>query len=187
MSASAGSSHSAAALAPSPQGGTFPLLAALLRQQQLRRPEGGPAAGLKAVGVARAAAAGESAAQELDAATAEAALRISKLLLGEAPAGDDGSGSDGEGAGDSLADWVAGLPRLAPLAAAQRRQEELKGQLEAAVEASIEAEDAYNAAAGGAAGGPLQQQALAALERAADLQKASGAWAWGRSVCALAS
>lgn len=122
----------------------------------------------------------------VDAATAEAAQRVSKLLLGEAGPGagaasdggssssSDGSDGDGEGGGATLADWLASLPRLPPLAAAQRRQEQLRGQLDAAVEASIEAEERYKAAAGAAAGGPLQQEALAQLERAADLQKVWG-------------
>lgn len=163
------------------QGGVFPLLAELLQRQLAHREQGGQPATTIAAGPGTAATEAGSAGDASAAAAAAAALRLSKLLLGEAgPSasdGSDGEGSSGGGGGgpdsaSELADWVAALPRLSPLAAAQRRQEELKSQLDSAVEASIEAEERYTAAAGVAAAGPLQQEALAQLERASDLQKA---------------
>ena len=143
------------------QAGAFPLLAALLKHQQ---------------GLRQGTTAGKERAP-----TAAAAARVAALLLGAsgkaaADAGDgggssgDGSSSEG-GEGDTLTEFVADLPTLNPLEAAQRRRAELQRQLDSAVEASIDAEDRYRAAAGVAAGGPLQQEALAALERASDLQK----------------
>ncbi len=172
------------------QGGVFPILADLLRQQQAARPAGA-AAQSAATGLRAAAAAARPAAAAAPAAgsasaggsahaapDAAAAARLSKLLLGEAPEGSDGDASpraDDPGREPSLAEWVGDLPKLAPLAAVQRRQAELQVQLDVAVEASLEAEERYRAAAGQAAGGPLQQEALAALDRAADLQKV-GCW-----------
>lgn len=171
------------------QGGAFPILADLLRQQQVGRPAGA-AAQSAATGLRAAAAAARPAAEGAAAAgaaggrgsagaapDAAVAARLSKLLLGEAPEGSDGDASPR--AGDparepSLAEWVGDLPKLTPLAAVQRRQIQLQTQLDAAVEASLEAEERYQAAAGQAAGGPLQQEALAALDRAADLQKVGG-------------
>lgn len=160
------------------QGGAFPILADLLRQQQVGRPAGA-AAQSAATGLRAAAAAGAAGGRGSAGAAPDAAVaaRLSKLLLGEAPEGSDGDASPR--AGDparepSLAEWVGDLPKLTPLAAVQRRQIQLQTQLDAAVEASLEAEERYQAAAGQAAGGPLQQEALAALDRAADLQKVGG-------------
>lgn len=169
------------------QGGAFPILADLLRQQQAGQPAGAAAqsaaTGLRAAAAAArpaaegAAAAGAAGGTGVAVPDAAVAARLSKLLLGEAPEGSDGDTSPR--AGDparepSLAEWVGDLPKLTPLAAVQRRQAELQTQLDAAVEASLEAEERYQAAAGQAAGGPLQQEALAALDRAADLQKVGG-------------
>ncbi|PRW59450.1 farnesyltransferase subunit beta [Chlorella sorokiniana] len=165
------------------QGGAFPILADLLRQQQAAQPAGAAAqsaaTGLRAAAAAaRPAAAGaaSSGSSGGGAATPDAvvAARLSKLLLGEVPEGSDGDASplaDDPGREPSLAEWVGDLPKLTPLAAVERRQAELQAQLDAAVEASLDAEEQYRAVAGRAAGGPLQQEALAALDRAADLQK----------------
>ena len=161
------------------QAGAFPLLAALLKKQQGQQP-----------GVSEGK---EPAPAAADDATAAAATRIAALLLGDsgkaAASGGGGSSSDGSssegGEGDTLTEFIADLPTLTPLEAAQRRRAELQRQLDAAVEASIDAEDRYRAAAGVAAGGPLQQEALAALERASDLQKVRDAGgpgaAWTRA------
>lgn len=132
------------------QGGVFPLLVALLKEQQ-----GAAAVSAAAKKVAPSTAADVS-------GTAAAVDRIIALLA--ADSGDDDS--------TTLAEWVASLPHLSPQAAAERRQQDLQKQLDAVVEASIEAEDRYKAAAGVAAGGPLQQQALALLDKASELQKA---------------
>ena len=163
------------------QGGAFPILADLLRQQQAGRSAGGGAQGAAAelraaAAAARPAAAAGPGAVGAGAAASDAAvaLRLSKLLLGEAGEASDSEASPRAGSPGrepSLAEWVGDLPKLAPLAAVQRRQAELQAQLDAAVEASLDAEERYQAAAGQAAGGPLQQEALAALDRAAELQK----------------
>lgn len=188
------------------QGGAFPILADLLRQQQAARPAGAAAqsaaTGLRAAAAAARPAAGGAAAGGSDSGAAvrappdaTVAARLSKLLLGEVPEGSDGDASpraDDPGREPSLSEWGGDLPKLTPLAAVERRQAELQCQLDAAVEASLDAEEQYRAAAGQAAGGPLQQEALAALDRAADLQKVRGliwrdlvggvAVAWVRSV-----
>ncbi|KAL4424364.1 hypothetical protein ABPG75_001665 [Micractinium tetrahymenae] len=165
------------------QGGAFPLLAQLLAQQaqQAQQAEQGAAAG--------------GGSDDDAAATLAAAARLCRLLLDDGAAGE---GSDGEGSpgsrqgtagsapaaeggdggaaaaveGQTLKEWVNSLPHLSPRAAAARQLESLRQRLDAAVEASLEAEEAYAAARGGPAGGPLQQEAVAALQRASDLQQA---------------
>ena len=129
------------------QAGAFPLLAALLKHQQ---------------GLRQGTTAGKERAPTAAAAARVAALRLGASGKAAADAGDgggssgDGSSSEG-GEGDTLTEFVADLPTLNPLEAAQRRRAELQRQLDSAVEASIDAEDRYRAAAGVAAGGPLQQ------------------------------
>ena len=150
------------------QGGAFPLLAHLLAEQAGAAAAGGTAATGKGGPASQRHGSGDAE------AAAAAARRVSRLLLGEAPAtSDDGSGDDGGTGASELADWVAALPRVAPLAAAEARHEAARRALDAAVEASIDAEDRYKAAAGAAAAGPLQQEAVAALEAAAEAQRAS--------------
>ncbi|KAL4432008.1 hypothetical protein ABPG77_000275 [Micractinium sp. CCAP 211/92] len=167
------------------QGGAFPLLAELLAQQRAQQDAAGSGSAAEGRGGAGDAAARLTAAQ-----------RLCALLLDE---GNTGEGSDGEGGdggegsapaggaqaapggaggagaapdGQTLKEWVNSLPHLSPRAAAERHAGLLRQQLDAAVEASLEAEEAYVAAKGGPAGGPLQQEAVAALQRAADLQQA---------------
>lgn len=169
------------------QGGAFPVLAQLLAQQAQR---GQQAQHDAADG--RPAADGAGAPADAPALLA-AAQRLCALLLeddaaGEGSDGDGSPGSPGSGPGpagsgqaaasaaaafegQTLREWVNSLPHLSPQAAAARQAERLRPQLDAAVEASLEAEEAYAAAKGGPAGGPLQQQAVAALQRAADLQQ----------------
>lgn len=166
------------------QGGAFPLLAELLAQQRAQQDAAGSGSAAEGRGGAGDAVARLTAAQ-----------RLCALLLDE---GNTGEGSDGEGGdggegsapaggaqaapggaggagaapdGQTLKEWVNSLPHLSPRAAAERHAGLLQQQLDAAVEASLEAEEAYVAAKGGPAGGPLQQEAVAALQRAADLQQ----------------
>ena len=133
------------------QGGVFPLLAALLRAQPQQREQQQQ---------------GEQPPPEEGASVQRGADAVELVLqsLGDA---------DG---GSSLEDWLTALPCMGPEAAAEARQAELQRQLDAAVESSLEAEERYRAVpAGTAAAAPLQQEAVAALETAAELQRVS-AW-----------
>jgi hypothetical protein len=162
------------------QGGALPVLAAALAQQAQR----GGAAPQASRRHAEAAGPGRSVGGDAAEAAAAAARILEQLALeddGEEADGEESAGrgaaSKGSASGDgsnaeSLQVWVARLPHLTPAQAAARRAATLQGELDAAVEASLEAEERWKAAAGRAAGGPLQQEALAALERAAELQRA---------------
>ncbi|KAL4859002.1 Protein farnesyltransferase subunit beta [Chlorella vulgaris] len=150
------------------QGGAFPLLAALLAEQRQQ-----PAATASAApGSARSAPASPAVAAADAAAAGAAAQRVLSLLLDDGGDENDSSSDSADGAATSLTEWVARLPHLSPQAAASQRQQQLQKQLDGVVEAAIEAEERYTAAAGTAAGGPLQQEALALLEQASELQKA---------------
>ena len=141
------------------QGGVFPLLAALLRaqpqQQQQEQEQQQP----------------EGASAQPD---ADAVQQVLQALQGQSP---------GDADGGSLEAWLTTLPSLGPEAAAEARQTELQRQLDAAVESSLEAEERYRAVPPGtAAAAPLQQEAVAVLEAAAELQRVSTScgrwWRW---------